>query len=220
MTYNCSSNSKLQSIKPKQHCHGVLNTTSSAPNTKPVESDSTGLDVSLTSCDGEDDVDSERLHASKSLFFPIPGMFVITGVQLRNRKLFKYLATIEVPLIFVNCLKYVQLGKIVYISPKGVIYSVYMYLQAVHICGWITWQNLSNTGMDVSSFKDDLSHTQNSDQDLSHHHSQSSSRPDHESSLPQIRHGKLVRLNGHELALFCYKDKFYAVNERCPHLGN
>ena len=32
-------------------------------------------------------------------------------------------------------------------------------------------------------------------------------------------HGKKIQVNGKELALFCYKDKFYAVNEKCPHLG-
>ena len=26
-------------------------------------------------------------------------------------------------------------------------------------------------------------------------------------------------MNGKELALFCHKGRFYAVEERCPHLG-
>ena len=63
--------------------------------------------------------------------------------------------------------------------------------------------------MDARSFKDDLSLTRGSEHDRVHY--QSSSRLE--------IHGKVVRLNGHELALFCYKEKFYAVNERCPHMG-
>lgn len=32
-------------------------------------------------------------------------------------------------------------------------------------------------------------------------------------------HGKKVTINGTEIALFCYRDTFYALDEKCPHLG-
>ena len=32
-------------------------------------------------------------------------------------------------------------------------------------------------------------------------------------------HGKKVIVNKKEIALFYYKDVFYAVDEQCPHLG-
>ena len=32
-------------------------------------------------------------------------------------------------------------------------------------------------------------------------------------------HGKKVIVNNKEIALFYYKDVFYAVDEQCPHLG-
>lgn len=32
-------------------------------------------------------------------------------------------------------------------------------------------------------------------------------------------HGKKITINGKAIALFCYKDSFYAVDEKCPHLG-
>ena len=75
MTYNSSINDELKSIKPSQHYHGTLNTTDSVLNTKPADSESTALDVRLSSCDGEE-VDSERFDISKSLFFPIPGKII------------------------------------------------------------------------------------------------------------------------------------------------
>lgn len=36
--------------------------------------------------------------------------------------------------------------------------------------------------------------------------------------LTQI-HGKKVVVNGKQIALFYYKDEFYAIDEKCPHLG-
>ena len=32
-------------------------------------------------------------------------------------------------------------------------------------------------------------------------------------------HGKKIVINEKEVALFCYKDTLYAVDEKCPHLG-
>ena len=32
-------------------------------------------------------------------------------------------------------------------------------------------------------------------------------------------HGKKISINGKEIALFCYKGTFYALDEKCPHLG-
>ena len=32
-------------------------------------------------------------------------------------------------------------------------------------------------------------------------------------------HGRKVEVNGKELALFCHREKLYAVGDRCPHMG-
>ena len=48
--------------------------------------------------------------------------------------------------------------------------------------------------------------------------SYTSTKNDMSSPLTQI-HGKRVLVNGKEIALFYYKDEFYAVDEKCPHLG-
>ena len=32
-------------------------------------------------------------------------------------------------------------------------------------------------------------------------------------------YGKKIRLNNKEIALLSYKDNFYAVDEKCPHMG-
>ena len=75
------------------------------------------------------------------------------------------------------------------------------------------------TGTDVSSFKNHRSLTPSHERHLSLFHTDPS--PPTEASDPEATqvHGKVVRLNGHELALFCYKDKLYAVTEKCPHMG-
>lgn len=71
----------------------------------------------------------------------------------------------------------------------------------------------------MNSFKNHLSLTPSHERDLSLFYSDPS--PSTQASGPEATqvYGKVVRLNGHELALFCYKDKFYAVNEKCPHMG-
>ena len=33
-------------------------------------------------------------------------------------------------------------------------------------------------------------------------------------------HGRKISINGKDIALFCYRNRFYAVDEKCPHLGN
>ena len=33
-------------------------------------------------------------------------------------------------------------------------------------------------------------------------------------------HGMKININEKEIALFCYRNNFYAVDEKCPHLGN
>ena len=35
----------------------------------------------------------------------------------------------------------------------------------------------------------------------------------------KLPHGKAVTVNGKKIALFCVNDKFYAIDEKCPHLG-
>ena len=45
-----------------------------------------------------------------------------------------------------------------------------------------------------------------------------SPRNGYHSNKSQV-HGKKISINGREIALFCYKDTFYAVDEKCPHLG-
>ena len=32
-------------------------------------------------------------------------------------------------------------------------------------------------------------------------------------------HGKKIIVNEKEVALFCYRNNFYAMDEKCPHLG-
>ena len=32
-------------------------------------------------------------------------------------------------------------------------------------------------------------------------------------------HGKRIDINNKEIALFCYRDNFYAVDDKCPHMG-
>ena len=73
-------------------------------------------------------------------------------------------------------------------------------------------------GTDVNSFKNHLSLTLSHERDLSLFHSDPSPTQASDSEGAQV-HGKVVRLNGCELALFYYKDKFYAVTEKCPHMG-
>ena len=71
----------------------------------------------------------------------------------------------------------------------------------------------------MNSFKNHLSLTPSHDRDLSLFHSDPPP-PTHRSDPDGAQvHGKVVKLNGRELALFCYKDKFYAVTEKCPHMG-
>ena len=35
----------------------------------------------------------------------------------------------------------------------------------------------------------------------------------------KLPHGKAVTVNGKKIALFCINDRFYAIDEKCPHLG-
>ena len=65
------------------------------------------------------------------------------------------------------------------------------------------------TGVDVDSFKSDMPLSPR--QTLP-------SKTGVNSPLTQI-HGKKVLVNGKEIALFYYNDEFYAVDEKCPHLG-
>jgi hypothetical protein len=72
----------------------------------------------------------------------------------------------------------------------------------------------------VNSFKNHLSLTPSHERDLSLFHSDPPASTIHGSDTKDAQvHGKVVKLNGRELALFFYKDKFYAVTEKCPHMG-
>ena len=72
----------------------------------------------------------------------------------------------------------------------------------------------------MNSFKNHLSLTPSHERDLSLFHSDPPAPVTHGSATEGTQvHGKVVKLNGRELALFFYKDKFYAVTEKCPHMG-
>jgi hypothetical protein len=45
-------------------------------------------------------------------------------------------------------------------------------------------------------------------------HNQSSSSP-----VGNPKRGKMVTVNGRKLAVFLYNGKAYAIDEKCPHLG-
>ena len=101
---------------------------------------------------------------------------------------------------------------------------VIMILYGAHLECMIVYYNqysLCNAGTDINSFKDHLSLTPSHERDLSLFHSDLPIPVHtHESDSEGTKvHGKVVKLNGRELALFCYKDKFYAVTEKCPHMG-
>lgn len=71
----------------------------------------------------------------------------------------------------------------------------------------------------MNSFKNHLSLTPSHERDLSLFHSDPPPPTDGPDPEGTQVHGKVVKLNGREIALFCYKDKFYAVTEKCPHMG-
>ena len=88
------------------------------------------------------------------------------------------------------------------------------------MCICNTHYSLYNAGIDVNSFKNHLSLTPSHERDLSLFNSDPPAPVTHGSAIEGTQiHGKVVKLNGRELALFFYKDKFYAVTEKCPHMG-
>ena len=63
-----------------------------------------------------------------------------------------------------------------------------------------------NTGIDVNTFKEDFPM------------SPKNGTYRYLNNRSQI-HGRKISVNGKEIALFCYGDTFYAMDEKCPHLG-
>lgn len=76
-----------------------------------------------------------------------------------------------------------------------------IYIQPIDVCSFI---NL-HSGISVSTYKD---YPMSPRSASSVHHSQS-----------QV-HGKKISVNGKDIALFYYRDVFYAIDEKCPHQGN
>ena len=69
----------------------------------------------------------------------------------------------------------------------------------------MTTSNFSCAGVTVATVKSDFPLSPRNGTYIFHNQSQV--------------HGKKIFINGKEIALFCYKDTFYALDEKCPHLG-